>query len=52
MIGHSAITLTLNTYAHVMDATLRAAAERMDDALGSDAGEEGDDGAAGVPAAV
>lgn len=52
VIGHSAITLTLNTYAHVMDATLRAAAERMDDALGSDAGEEGDDGAAGVPAAV
>ena len=51
-LGHSTITLTLNTYAHVMDTTLRAAAERMDDALGTDDGEEGDDGAAGVPAAV
>lgn len=51
-LGHSTITLTLNTYAHVMDTTLRAAAERMDDALGTDDGEEGDDGTAGVPAAV
>ena len=51
-LGHSTITLTLNTYAHVMDTTLRAAAERMDDALGADDSGEGDDGAAGVPAAV
>ncbi|WP_181767103.1 tyrosine-type recombinase/integrase [Streptomyces albidus (ex Kaewkla and Franco 2022)] len=46
-LGHSTISMTLDTYAHVMDSTLRAAAERMDDALGSD-GEEGGDGAAGA----
>lgn len=34
-LGHSTITLTLNTYAHVMDTTLKAAANRLDDALGS-----------------
>ncbi|MFJ2397622.1 tyrosine-type recombinase/integrase [Streptomyces sp. NPDC087843] len=33
-LGHSTITMTLDTYAHVMDTTLRAAAERMDSALG------------------
>ncbi|MFD0304675.1 tyrosine-type recombinase/integrase [Streptomyces sp. NPDC127119] len=33
-LGHSTITMTLDTYAHVMGSTLRAAAERMDDALG------------------
>lgn len=50
-LGHSTITMTLDTYAHVMNTTLRAAAERMDDALGRD-DEEGDDGAGGVLAAV
>jgi integrase len=33
MLGHSTITMTLDTYAHVMDTTLRAAAECMEDAL-------------------
>ncbi|MEV6680875.1 site-specific integrase [Streptomyces erythrochromogenes] len=33
-LGHSTITMTLDTYAHVMESTLRAAAERMEDALG------------------
>ncbi|WP_219577863.1 tyrosine-type recombinase/integrase [Streptomyces griseus] len=33
-LGHSTITMTLDTYAHVMGSTLRAAAEQMDDALG------------------
>lgn len=47
-LGHSTITMTLDTYAHVMDTTLRAAADRMDDALGVDEGEEGDDGKGGV----
>ncbi|MFJ9807330.1 tyrosine-type recombinase/integrase [Streptomyces sp. NPDC101158] len=31
-LGHSTITMTLDTYAHVMQTTLRAAADRMDDA--------------------
>ncbi|MFJ5708908.1 tyrosine-type recombinase/integrase [Streptomyces sp. NPDC093105] len=35
-LGHSTITMTLDTYAHVMQTTLRAAADRMDDALGLD----------------
>ncbi|MFE3016716.1 tyrosine-type recombinase/integrase [Streptomyces sp. NPDC059256] len=35
-LGHSTITMTLDTYAHVMQTTLRAAADRMDDALGID----------------
>ncbi len=43
--GHSTITMTLDTYAHVMDTTLKAAADRMDDALGSDT-EGGDQDAA------
>jgi integrase len=51
-LGHSTISMTLDTYAHVMDSTLRAAAERMNDVLGTDDGGEGDDGAAGAPAAV
>ncbi|GED86033.1 hypothetical protein TNCT6_31180 [Streptomyces sp. 6-11-2] len=33
-LGHSTITMTLDTYAHVMSTTLKAAADRMDDALG------------------
>ena len=35
-LGHSTITMTLDTYAHVMGTTLRAAADQMDDALGLD----------------
>ncbi|MFJ5887638.1 tyrosine-type recombinase/integrase [Streptomyces californicus] len=35
-LGHSTITMTLDTYAHVMGTTLRAAADRMDDALGDE----------------
>ncbi|MCQ4082463.1 site-specific integrase [Streptomyces sp. RB6PN25] len=50
-LGHSTITMTLDTYAHVMDTTLKAAADRMDDALGQDE-DEGDDGVAGVPARI
>lgn len=46
--GHSTITMTLDNCAHVMETTLKAAAERMEDALGS----EDDEGLAGVPAAV
>ncbi|MYS33870.1 phage integrase family protein [Streptomyces sp. KhCrAH-43] len=43
-LGHSTITMTLDTYAHVMQTTLRAAADRMDDALGIDGlGEEDDE---------
>ncbi|MEU6220523.1 hypothetical protein ABZ845_23845 [Streptomyces sp. NPDC047022] len=44
-LGHSTITMTLDTYAHVMDTTLRAAAEQMDAALdldGSDAKSDGE----------
>ncbi|WP_344639267.1 site-specific integrase [Kitasatospora cystarginea] len=33
-LGHSTISMTLNTYAHIMETTLREAADRMDDALG------------------
>ncbi|MFJ9679808.1 site-specific integrase [Streptomyces sp. NPDC101194] len=39
-LGHSTITMTLDTYAHVMQTTLRAAADRMDDALRPDANGE------------
>lgn len=35
-LGHSTITMTLDTYAHVTHTTLRAAADRMDEALGVD----------------
>ncbi len=31
-LGHSTITMTLDTYAHVMGTTLRAAADQMDEA--------------------
>jgi integrase len=34
-LGHSTITMTLDTYVHVMNTTLRAAAEQMDDAVTS-----------------
>ncbi|MFF4147503.1 tyrosine-type recombinase/integrase [Streptomyces sp. NPDC001698] len=42
-LGHSTITMTLDTYAHVMSTTLKAAADRMDDALGLDEPEEESD---------
>jgi integrase len=45
-LGHSTITMTLDTYAHVMDTTLRAAAERMDDALNLDYPDEEPEGMA------
>lgn len=54
-LGHSTITMTLDTYAHVMQTTLRAAADRMDDALGAgepdgvDHGDTKPDAAARVP---
>ncbi len=38
--------MTLETYAHVMDTTLRAAAERMDDALNLDESDEKTEGVA------
>ncbi|MEU4494861.1 tyrosine-type recombinase/integrase [Streptomyces sp. NPDC023998] len=41
-LGHSTITMTLDTYAPVMQPMLRAAADRMDDALGSDDTDEDD----------
>ncbi|MFF4040688.1 tyrosine-type recombinase/integrase [Streptomyces sp. NPDC001816] len=43
-LGHSTITMTLDTYAHVMSTTLKAAADRMDDALGLDESKEEADG--------
>ncbi|MEO3766216.1 site-specific integrase [Streptomyces sp. B8F3] len=49
-LGHSAITMTLDLYAHVMDTTLQEAANRMDDALGEDESGDDDDGSAGVHA--
>ncbi|WP_329280944.1 site-specific integrase [Streptomyces sp. NBC_00691] len=42
-LGHSTITMTLDTYAHVMQTTLRAAAERMDDALGLETDQDEND---------
>lgn len=44
MLGHSTITMTLDTYAHVMDTTLRSAAERMDGVLKFDESEEKSEG--------
>jgi len=38
-LGHSQISLTLNTYSHVSPALGRAAAERMNDLLGLDGRE-------------
>ncbi|MFJ4486538.1 tyrosine-type recombinase/integrase [Streptomyces longwoodensis] len=43
-LGHSTITMTLDTYAHVMGTTLRAAAEQMDEALGLDDQGDSEDG--------
>ncbi|MFD7979098.1 tyrosine-type recombinase/integrase [Streptomyces sp. NPDC059071] len=40
MLGQSTITMTLATYARAMQTTLRAAADRMDDALGPDTNDE------------
>lgn len=51
-LGHSTITMTLDTYAHVMQTTLRAAADRMDDALGLDDSEEAETDDAGPEAAA
>jgi integrase len=40
-LGHSTITMTLDTYAHVTGTTLRAAADQMANALGyDDSGED------------
>ncbi|WP_330305721.1 MULTISPECIES: tyrosine-type recombinase/integrase [unclassified Streptomyces] len=39
-LGHSTITMTLDTYAHVMGTALRAASDRMDDVLGPDLSED------------
>ncbi|MGW8955637.1 tyrosine-type recombinase/integrase [Streptomyces sp. NPDC055709] len=51
-LGHSTITMTLDTYAHAMQTTLGAAAEWMEDALGVDKPNEGDedDGESGAAA--
>lgn len=51
-LGHSTITMTLDTYAHVMQTTLQAAADRMDDALGADEPEEAETDDAGPEAAA
>jgi integrase len=55
-LGHSNISMTLDTYAHVMETTLKEAATRMNDVLAEGGGDDsprddGDDGpsAAGVP---
>jgi integrase len=54
-LGHSTITMTLDTYAHLTETTLRDAADRMDGVLGSladnESPDDGDDGpaTAGVP---
>lgn len=51
-LGHGTITMTLDTYAHVMRTTLKAAADRMDDALGlDDTGEEEGEAPEETPAA-
>ncbi len=51
-LGHSTITMTLDTYAHVMQTTLKAAADRMEDALGVDnLGDEEKDDPEAPPAA-
>ncbi|WP_348771282.1 tyrosine-type recombinase/integrase [Streptomyces sp. RKND-216] len=47
-LGHSTITMTLDTYGHVMDTTLKAAADRMDAALGSGEDERENRGAEGL----
>ncbi|MFJ3934390.1 MULTISPECIES: hypothetical protein [unclassified Streptomyces] len=40
MLGHSAITMRLDTSAHVTGSTLRAADDQMDDALGLEADDD------------
>lgn len=56
-LGHSNISMTLDTYAHVMETTLREAAASMDGVLGdrsdeASADDEGDDGPAAALAPV
>jgi integrase len=51
-LGHSTITMTLDTYAHVMQTTLQAAADRMDDALGVDDPDEAETDDSGPEAAA
>jgi integrase len=34
LLGHSSISLTANTYAHVMPAAMREVADRMESILG------------------
>ncbi|TWE20268.1 site-specific recombinase XerD [Kitasatospora atroaurantiaca] len=51
-LGHSTISMTLDTYAHVMQTTLREAADRMDDALGMAENETKDGGDDDGPAAA
>ncbi|WP_042403190.1 tyrosine-type recombinase/integrase [Streptacidiphilus carbonis] len=54
-LGHSNISMTLDTYAHVLETTLRDAANRMDDALndGRDAStEQGDEDDGPAPSAA
>ncbi|MGW4505305.1 tyrosine-type recombinase/integrase [Streptomyces sp. NPDC004436] len=51
-LGHSTITMTLDTYANFMDSTLRAAAERMEDALGIEDSPEDEGEAPEEPAAA
>ncbi|MEU6577726.1 tyrosine-type recombinase/integrase [Streptomyces sp. NPDC046805] len=43
-LGHGTITMTLDTYAHVMGTTLQAAADRIDDALRLDEPDEKSEG--------
>ncbi|MFD4228535.1 hypothetical protein [Streptomyces sp. NPDC058545] len=45
-LGHSTITMTLDTYAHVMGTALRAASDQMDDVLGPDLSEDDPEGRA------
>jgi hypothetical protein len=49
---HSTITMTLDPYPHVMHTTLRAAADRIDDALGVDNAEDTDTNGVGPEAAA
>ncbi|MFD8588619.1 tyrosine-type recombinase/integrase [Streptomyces sp. NPDC059637] len=39
-LGHSTTSMTMDTYAHVLETTLRDAAARMDGLLGSGLGDE------------
>ncbi|MFJ6748087.1 tyrosine-type recombinase/integrase [Streptomyces sp. NPDC091266] len=51
-LGHSTITMPLDTYAHVMQTTPKAAADQMDHALGLDEPEGEDDGEPGSESAA